>query len=577
MRNRIKYLFFAIIILFLPGVSLASGERVDSFEAQYNLREDGVIEVTEKITYNFGLNYRHGIYRFIPYKQLLDDGNYGYINISKIKVKDQDGGRYNFEKSHKEGNLVLKIGDENTTFTGVKEYYITYLVKGGFRYLESGDEFYWNVTGNGWDVPISYVEATVKYPAGLTGKVKASCYAGFHAEEDACSKLQTSGDAIFFVEKNLNSGQGITVAANFPRESFPQVSPGVAGSGLPNSVFRILILILIAMPIITFTYTLRHFWKWGRDPKGRGPIVVEYEPSKGLTPIQLGTLLDFRVDNKDISAEIVYLAQQGYLTITRELRKGFFGRNDYIFTKTNKNFNGKKFDSAIYHSIFNGRDEVSLNKLQTELVMDLPRIKKDVQESLVEESLFKENAQKVILKYLVIGGIVAVSGLLVGIKISVNYDPIIGVPILASFLVSGVIIIFFGMFMPARTAKGVEVKEKSLGFKKYLIAVEADMIKFLNAPEKDPKKFEEYLPYAMVFGAEKQWAKKFEGIYKGNPSWYADTSGGFFTPVIFATSLNSFSGSFSSGIGAAQASSGSGVGGGGFSGGGSGGGGGGSW
>jgi uncharacterized membrane protein len=35
-----------------------------------------------------------------------------------------------------------------------------------------------------------------------------------------------------------------------------------------------------------------------------------------------------------------------------------------------------------------------------------------------------------------------------------------------------------------------------------------------------PETFERYLPYAMVFGVEKQWAENFKDIYKEPPSWY---------------------------------------------------------
>ena len=46
-----------------------------------------------------------------------------------------------------------------------------------------------------------------------------------------------------------------------------------------------------------------------------------------------------------------------------------------------------------------------------------------------------------------------------------------------------------------------------------------------------PELFERYLPYAMIFGIEKKWAKAFEAMHLSPPQWYA-TSGyvASFTP-----------------------------------------------
>ncbi len=82
----------------------------------------------------------------------------------------------------------------------------------------------------------------------------------------------------------------------------------------------------------------------------------------------------------------------------------------------------------------------------------------------------------------------------------------------------------------------------------------------------------EYLPYAIAFGVEKEWAEVFKDITIPNPAWYSENGGGTFAPVSFAQSMHAFSSSVSS-----ASSSSSGSGGGGSSGGGGGGGGGGGW
>jgi uncharacterized membrane protein len=135
--------------------------------------------------------------------------------------------------------------------------------------------------------------------------------------------------------------------------------------------------------------------------------------------------------------------------------------------------------------------------------------------------------------------------------------------------------------MPQKTLKGVATKEYILGLKKYLSVAEKDRLKFHNAPDKNPQRFEKLLPYAMVLGVEKEWAEQFKDIYKQNPNWYEDRTGSpvAFNSLIFVNSLNSFSSEANSSLysnPSSGASGGSGFSGGG-SGGGFGGGGGGSW
>ena len=86
---------------------------------------------------------------------------------------------------------------------------------------------------------------------------------------------------------------------------------------------------------------------------------------------------------------------------------------------------------------------------------------------------------------------------------------------------------------------------------------------------------EKLLPYAMVLGVAKIWAKEFEGIYSTPPSWYSEANNTGFNAVVFTNSLSNFSSYATSSM--ISSPSGSGSGGGGFSGGGGGGGGGGSW
>lgn len=66
-----------------------------------------------------------------------------------------------------------------------------------------------------------------------------------------------------------------------------------------------------------------------------------------------------------------------------------------------------------------------------------------------------------------------------------------------------------------------------------------------------PEVFEKYLPYAMIFGIEKKWARAFEilNIKASPPSWYSGVSyvaGGRAASGVSGFSPSLFSASFSS-------------------------------
>jgi uncharacterized membrane protein len=133
-------------------------------------------------------------------------------------------------------------------------------------------------------------------------------------------------------------------------------------------------------------------------------------------------------------------------------------------------------------------------------------------------------------------------------------------------ILSGLIMLLFGWFMPSRTVRGTRELEKVLGFQEFLSRVEADRI---ERTVKTPEMFEKYLPFAMALGVEDNWAKAFEGIYTQPPQWYTGPAGVHtFRPSTFTSNLGAMSSQAASVMASAPRSSG----GSGFSGGSSGGG-----
>jgi uncharacterized membrane protein len=159
-------------------------------------------------------------------------------------------------------------------------------------------------------------------------------------------------------------------------------------------------------------------------------------------------------------------------------------------------------------------------------------------------------------------------------------------------LIAALVALGCGWTIRPLTDKGLELRRYLAGLKQYIELAEKDRLKVLQSPEgaaktgvtisgdgdkKLIKLYERTLPYAVLFGQEKEWNKQLAVRYEStgsSPDWYVGHSA--FNAAVFTSSMNDFSSSMNS-YGASSSSSSGGSSGGGSSGGGGGGGGGGGW
>jgi len=567
------FAFFAIIYFFLvPTLASAQDDysydwRILEFSSEADIQKNSDVVIIENILVNFS-DDKHGIYRTIPYHYYDRYGLSRSIFLKFLSVENEKGESYKFETNYSGGEATIKIGDPEKTVAGNQTYVIKYRLSNVLNFFGDKAEFYFNVNGNDWQVPIDKISAVVVLPDDRMVSDK-KFFLGRYGDDDA-SRIQVEDESPLSISaKNLAVSEGLTYVVNWPEEITPK--PKFTRLALwwffSNSIFL--------FPVLLLIFLMYMLYRYGIDPKGRITIAPEFSPPKDLSILEIGIMIDEKADNHDFTAMIIDLAVGGFLKIREIEKKKFFGKgNDYELIKIKEYGGPDDSKKKIMFGVFGDKDSVLLSSLTKEGKMSSVKnqIEKDAYFRLTKEKYFSRSPQ--LIKGIYYG--VATLLIILAFVLPAILDRYFTFSAtMISIAISAVLLFIFAKYMPQRSKKGVLVKEQIEGFKLYLKTAEKYRMQFYEKTNY----FEKFLPYAIALGVADIWAKKFENIYKKQPEWY---EGNFttFSVYSFTGNLNSqFSSSVKSAFTSVPAGSGkSGFSsGGGFSGGGFGGGGGSSW
>lgn len=569
-----KRLFLALILtsgicLLTSGIVHAqTGEAIRRFDVRAELRSDRTLKITETIEYDFGRNQRQGIYRVIPVEYTRTGA--AYKLRLEVEPSTLDGGPVEQLVTREGRNVRIRLGTPGEYLSGRRTYTITYATNRAINdFLEEAErELYWNVTGDGWQVPIEEVSFTISGPAEATRTI---CFTGrFGSTERDCAMSSDGETATFKTTRRLDPGEGFTVAIRYP-----------AASMIDRPWWQVLLDLVIdniwlLTPVLVFLVMFGIWRAFGKEPTGRGTVIAQYEEPHGLPPAMLAALLEQQVSPRAITATLLDLARRGYLKVQvvgDPASKGWFSKKaTYHFVKLKEPRTGLlQFEQTLFDGLFEDGDDVSLeDKKDGSFVKSIQAARHEVFQYLKGQGYFAKNPEAIRGTWITVGAIVGIGGT----WLAVVFGPLF----IFTSILSGLIIIVFGWVMPQKTKKGSVLAEEAEGFKLFLSVTERDRLDFTDAPERNPEQFARFLPAAVAFGVEEKWGKQFKDMMVKPPSYIEGSTAGW-TAAQYVTLVDSMHGASASGMYRSPSSGGSGGSGfsGGGSGGGMGGGGGGSW
>jgi uncharacterized membrane protein YgcG len=412
------------------------------------------------------------------------------------------------------------------------EITLSYDVWGGIRIYPEGDQLWWDaVPSEHYGFTIGSSTVIVELPQGYAPREGIDPVVTYGVPGD----VQVNGTRVVArATRPITGDEFFSIRVQFPHNLAAQPPSWQAGYDVQRaydeSVRPILnigfggLSLLIGAGGVLLVVAL--YLTRGRDPEVG--VVPEYltEPPSSLPPAIVGSLVDEKVDLRDMMSTLVDLARRDYLVIEEAQVPGPFGigtTSTFIFKRTDKPAEGlHTFENTMLEKVFPGNSlERSLDSMRNTFYTALPIMQQQLYQALVSEGLFDKNPNNIRNTWSGIGGLLiilsifAICGAFVfGISIA---ETLLCIP--AATLIVGVVALVAGNYMPAKTRKGAEESAKWLAFRQYLLNLE----KYTDI-ETAATNFDQYLSYAMAFGIERSWMFKFKGLTNVPvPTWYFPT------------------------------------------------------
>lgn len=580
----------AVVIALFMGGPLATTVQaqdvnnfvISNYIIDYELDRDSndrsMLTTTETITAKFpNYDQNRGIERVIP-----STYNNHTTNLVVTSVTDGDGQNRPFSTYTSNGNIVVRIGDPDTYVYGEQTYQITYTQYDVTRFFSDTavDEFYWDTNGTDWRVPIEQLSVHLSLGEALKDQLSGdqACYVGVSGSSSRCAISNEAG--VYSVNaENLSRGENITIAIGFEPNTFSAYEPSVQERAI--DLWKKSLFVTGALSVLLIIWLIRRSISLALRTDEIKTIIPEYLPPKNASVTVSAAI--YPNAKSVFSAQLLDFAVRHYIKIYETRKKSFFRQAEYELEIIKDVSDLRAEEQELIRDIFLSTEIGT--RLNTDSMKKYPSLQHDN---------MRDNAKK--LDTLVKGAyslrkkdqtssrkLRRIAWLSLALSLLT----------LSPFLLIATIIIFIVSFMlTVLTDEGLGLYTYLRGLREYIRVAETERIKMLQAPETaakvnvsvDPNNpaevitlYERVLPYAVLFGQEKEWSKALGSYYEAAgqaPEWYSGQSS-MFNAAVLTNTISNFKTAAT--YASPSNSSSGGSSGGGSSGGGGGGGGGGGW
>jgi uncharacterized membrane protein len=529
MKNVVALLFF---LVFCKYVEAQKDFTIKHYHINLKINKNASLDITENLDVHF-LQSRHEIIRSIPCQYSLEKlpagiekaerqmhaNGYTRIFIENVKVP---GHKFSTSKSGEFENI--KIGSTDKYVEGDQHYVIKYTILNAINFFKNHSELYFNLIGTQWATTIDSVDFKVELPQALSDTPYYFVATGIlgSKENNTVSSWQWNKILYGHTTQKLNPYEGFTIGISFPKGFLIK----------PNYTLRGIWWLFL--PIFVFIGMYLIWKKWGKDEKVT--VQAEYYPPENVSPGVSGYIIDDKLNQRDLTALVPYWGAGGYLRVNEIEKNSLLGvikTKDYEFIKL-KDLPEfvPQFEKTLFGGIFATSDKVKLSDLKNVLFATMNKAKSQLEIEINKEDYYVMFSKSMGCIFPFLGILAAAIGFFALVD---DWQEKLWLGI--SLIVSGIILVSFGVFMNKKTKKGTLLYQKLLGFKEFIKTVEKERLEeFLK---QDENYFDKVLPYAIVFDMADKWKDKLKGLDMPPPKWYSGYyTGNNFNTLMFMNSLD---------------------------------------
>lgn len=535
--------------------------RFASFDARMDLSraDDGHAElsVTETLVAQFpDEDQNRGIVRVIP-----DDYDGVPLQTRVLSVTDADGTPVPYEVETDRREVRVLTGDDEYV-RGEQTYVISYTQRDTIRSFvdTDADEFYRDVNGTQWEQPFGRVSVELSVDPTLADAAldgAASCYRGEQGSDERCDITRTedaAGAARFSAAaSDLGPGENVTIAVGFaagtfvpgevvrtPAEQFSvDAAPALSGVSIGTVGLSVL-------GVGTALLARRR----NRDAPGRGVIVPEYAPPADVDIVEGAHLV--RKPGAAIPAAVLDTAIAGHLRIVEDPATG-----DGLTLEYADGAGATPLRAAVLGAVFGADprpgDRVALGAAGSDIGERLRALSPAAAAELRRRGWMRAPRASTA----VIAGVIAVASFVLAVT-AVIMTAVGGAPTwwqvvaIPATVVGGILTFVLFRYSDLVTDAGAPARDHLRGLRDYLALAEADRLRVLQSPEgterrvvdaDDPTRvlhlYEKLLPWAVVWGVEREWADVLstQALRSGGDlTWYSGPNG--FSSAVFLSTLS---------------------------------------
>lgn len=536
---------FALVLAPLLAVPAAHADANDfsyaSWDARYDLGRDAsgraTLAVTETLVADFPeFDQNHGIIRGLP---TWYDG--APLGLHIVSITDGSGRALPYDDGDTEnGERQIRIGDPDTFQHGPTTYVIRYTMRDVVHRPTDRriDEWYWNLLPLSSQQPIARFSATLGIAPELASASIAapSCYIGAIGSTTPCT-LSAGADGAYSVSaEDLPAASGVTVAFPMRAGTFapaPARQPDPMTDVVPYPVAGAGVLLAIGGPILGIALLRRRARRGGR-----GIVVAQYDVPATLPPLLAAEIEGRRsVAN---AAEMVHLAVHKALRIAD-------GESKPVLELRDPTIAPDPLDAAALQALFPSQPvgtTLALAVPDDALVGRLKALDASARAAAFDRGLLVRCRAALAIGLSALGivaGLTAVALAVPGLAVG---RPAAIATFVVAIVATVVAVVSLIVSLPRRavlTPQGAETREYLLGVREYIRLAEADRIRMLQSYRGAERRadgsvdvvvlYERLLPYAMLFGLEREWGEVLTVQYERDgtvPGWYPGYSGSSF-------------------------------------------------